>query len=118
VAGHARPLGITPPAEEVLIQKVVSIEPVSTPGTGLPGTEKALAGLGARRLRMIVHLAYDDDEMRGATFDHQTGAAWPSTTSNGSDSDSEIPKRPGIRAGGLEGSREGAAERLRKSGGL
>ena len=39
--------------------------------------EKELATLGPGVYEVIVHLAYDDDEMRGATADHPDwGAAW------------------------------------------
>jgi len=39
--------------------------------------EKQLAPLGPGVYQVIVHLAYDDDEMRGATWDHPDwGAAW------------------------------------------
>jgi len=75
--GTHGPLGITPPAEEVLIQKVVSIEPGVDARDWTAWYEKALAGLGPGVYEVIVHLAYDDDEMRGATFDHPDwGAAW------------------------------------------
>ena len=39
--------------------------------------EKMLAPLTPGVYQLIVHLGYDDDEMRGATFDHPDwGAAW------------------------------------------
>ncbi len=51
--------------------------PESLPRIGLAWYEKALTALGPGVYEVIVHLAYDDDEMRGATFDHADwGAAW------------------------------------------
>jgi hypothetical protein len=39
--------------------------------------EKQLAPLGPGVYQVILHLAYDDEEMRGATFNHPDwGAAW------------------------------------------
>jgi hypothetical protein len=63
---------------DALVDRVVSIEP-GVPAAGWPAAyEKMLAPLppgGAYEL--IVHLAYDDDEMRGATADHPDwGARW------------------------------------------
>jgi len=75
--GTHGPLGIKPPAEEMLIQKVVSIEPGVSAQDWTAWYEKALTALGPGVYEVIVHLAYDDDEMRGATFDHADwGAAW------------------------------------------
>jgi len=76
-AGTHGPLGVAPPAEEMLIQKVVSIEPGVSAQDWTAWYEKALTALGPGVYEVIVHLAYDDDEMRGATFDHPDwGAAW------------------------------------------
>ena len=52
-----------------------------TPGTGkaqwLDAYKKMLTSLPPGSYQLIVHLAYDDDEMRGATFDHPNwGAEW------------------------------------------
>jgi chitin disaccharide deacetylase len=75
--GTHGPLGVAPSAEEVLIQKVVSIEPGVDAKDWTAWYEKALTALGPGVYQVIVHLAYDDDEMRGATFDHPDwGAAW------------------------------------------
>ena len=75
--GTHGPLGITPPAAEVLIQKVISMEPGIDAAHWMAWYEKALAALGPGTYQVIVHLAYDDDEMRGATFDHPDwGSAW------------------------------------------
>jgi chitin disaccharide deacetylase len=75
--GTHGPLGITPPADEVLIQKVISIEPGVDATHWTDWYEKTLAALGPGTYEVIVHLAFDDDEMRGATFDHTDwGSAW------------------------------------------
>ena len=75
--GTHGPLGINPPPEEMLVQKVISIEPGVAATDWVPWYEKQLAPLGPGVYEMIIHLAYDDDEMRGATFDHADwGSAW------------------------------------------
>jgi len=62
---------------DALVDRVVTIEP-GIPAVGWPAAyEKMLASLPAGVYELIVHLAYDDDEMRGATSDHPDwGAAW------------------------------------------
>jgi predicted glycoside hydrolase/deacetylase ChbG (UPF0249 family) len=76
-AGTHAPLGVAPPVDEVLVQKVVSIDPGIDAKDWTAWYEKQLAPLGPGVYQVIVHLAYDDDEMRGATFDHPDwGAAW------------------------------------------
>ncbi len=71
------PLGVTPPAEEVLVQKVIAIDPGIDAKDWTAWYEKELTPLGPGVYEVILHLAYDDDEMRGATFDHPDwGAAW------------------------------------------
>ena len=76
-AGSHGPLGVTPPAEEVLVQKVIAIDPGIDAKDWTAWYEKELTPLGPGVYEVILHLAYDDDEMRGATFDHPDwGAAW------------------------------------------
>jgi len=63
--------------EDAFIDKVLSI----APGVALQDWTKAykdmLTPLGPGVYELIVHTAYDDDEMRGATWDHPNwGAAW------------------------------------------
>ena len=71
------PLGVTPPPEEVLVQKVIAIDPGIDAKDWTAWYEKQLAPLGPGVYQVILHLAYDDDEMRGATYDHPDwGAAW------------------------------------------
>jgi len=75
--GTHGPLGTKPPADEVLVQKVISIEPGVEANDWTAWYEKQLAPLGPGVYQVILHLAYDDDEMRGATSDHPDwGAAW------------------------------------------
>lgn len=64
-------------ASDALVDQVVSL------GTGVSAADwsaayqKLLAPLPPGVYELIVHLAYDDDEMRGATWDHPNwGAAW------------------------------------------
>src|SRR5262249_29254871 len=66
-----------PPPDEVLVQKVVAIEPGVAAKDWVDWYEKQLTVLPPGVYEVILHLAYDDDEMRGATFDHPDwGAAW------------------------------------------
>jgi len=75
--GTHGPLGVKPPQEEMLVQKVISIDPGVSAADWVGWYEKQLAALGPGVYEMIIHLAYDDDEMRGATFDHPDwGSAW------------------------------------------
>jgi hypothetical protein len=65
------------PSGEVLIQNVVSMEPGIDAKGWFDWYKKALTPLTPGVYQLIVHLAYDDDEMRGATYDHPDwGAAW------------------------------------------
>jgi len=75
--GTHGPLGVKPPPVEVLVQKVISIEPGVDAKDWTVWYEKQLAPLGPGVYEVILHLAYDDDEMRGATPNHPDwGAAW------------------------------------------
>ena len=62
---------------DALLDRVVSINP-GVPASGWEAAyEKMLAPLPPGAYELIVHLAYDDEEMRGATSDHPNwGAAW------------------------------------------
>jgi predicted glycoside hydrolase/deacetylase ChbG (UPF0249 family) len=62
---------------DALVDRVVSIAPGVAPGQWLDAYEKLLSPLPPGAYELIVHLGYDDDEMRGATADHPDwGAAW------------------------------------------
>ncbi len=68
----------TPQAQaDALVDRVVSINPGITPDRWEAEYERLLSPLPPGVYQLIVHLAYDDDEMRGATWDHPNwGAAW------------------------------------------
>jgi len=76
-AGSHSPTGASPPAEEVLVEKVIEIEPGIDAKDWAAWYRKQLEPLGPGVYQVIVHLAYDDDEMRGTTSAHPDwGAAW------------------------------------------
>ena len=62
---------------DAVIDRVISIAPGVAKEQWPQAYEKLLAPLPPGVYQLIVHLAYDDEEMRGATFDHPDwGAAW------------------------------------------
>jgi predicted glycoside hydrolase/deacetylase ChbG (UPF0249 family) len=64
-------------ARESLIDRVLGIEPGVPAAEWRSAYEKLLKPLPPGVYELIVHLAYDDEEMRGATADHPDwGAAW------------------------------------------
>jgi predicted glycoside hydrolase/deacetylase ChbG (UPF0249 family) len=64
-------------AGEALVDQVVSIAPGVPAEEWQAAYEKLLAPLPPGVYQLIVHLGYDDEEMRGATADHPDwGAAW------------------------------------------
>jgi len=76
---HGPPAGISVPAEEIIVQHIVTMEPGVAPNNTawLDWYKKQLSPLPPGVYQLIVHLAYDDEEMRGATWDHPDwGAAW------------------------------------------
>ena len=76
-AGTHAPEGVSPPADEVLVEKVIEINPGIAAQDWTSWYRKQLEPLGPGVYQVIVHLAYDDEEMRGATYDHPDwGAAW------------------------------------------
>jgi chitin disaccharide deacetylase len=77
MTGSHAPVDIVPPTEEVLVEKVIEIEPGVDAKDWFDWYKKQLTPLGPGVYQVIVHLAYDDEEMRGATYDHPDwGAAW------------------------------------------
>jgi hypothetical protein len=59
------------------VDRVLSIEPGVSKADWQAAYEKMLGPLPPGVYELIVHLAYDDEEMRGATGDHPDwGAAW------------------------------------------
>jgi predicted glycoside hydrolase/deacetylase ChbG (UPF0249 family) len=74
---HGSPAGISVPAEEITVQRIVIMEPGVAPKDWLDWYKEQLAQLSPGVYQLIVHLAYDDEEMRGTTWDHPDwGAAW------------------------------------------
>ncbi len=76
---HGSPAGISVTAEEATVQRVITMEPGVAPNNKdwLDWYKKQLTPLPPGVYQLIVHLAYDDEEMRGATWDHPDwGAAW------------------------------------------
>src|SRR5262245_22522039 len=67
--GQASPWA-TAAAGEALVDQVVSIGPGVAPADWLAAYKKILAPLPPGVHQLIVHLAHDDEEMRGATSDH------------------------------------------------
>ncbi len=71
------PAGVMPPTNALALDKVITMDPGISRRDWLRWYENQLAPLKPGIYEMIVHLAYDDDEMRGATNGHPDwGAAW------------------------------------------
>lgn len=77
VGDYRIPPGLVVSPQEMLVQRVIGIEPGVAPADWATWYKKTLDALQPGVYELIVHLAYDDDEMRGATGDHPDwGAAW------------------------------------------
>jgi chitin disaccharide deacetylase len=75
--GSHAPRGATQPLDGVVVRKVIEMEPGVDAKDWLDWYKKQLAPLPPGVYQVIVHLAYDDEEMRGATWDHPDwGASW------------------------------------------
>jgi len=62
---------------DVVIDKIISIVPDVAPADWPKFYTDAIKNLQPGVTEIIVHIAYDDDELRAATFDHPDwGAAW------------------------------------------
>ena len=71
------PEGVTVAPGSLALDKVISMDPGVSKRGWMAWYEKQLSALKPGIYEMIVHLAYDDDEMRGATKGHPDwGAAW------------------------------------------
>jgi chitin disaccharide deacetylase len=71
------PEGGTIPPEQALVDSIIEINPGVPPEKWADWYEQTLTALKPGVYEMIVHLAYDDDEMRGTTWDHPDwGSAW------------------------------------------
>jgi hypothetical protein len=76
-SGSHAPPGAPPPEEEILVEKLIEIDPGIDAKDWVSWYRQQLQTLGPGVYEVIVHLAYDDEEMRGATYDHPDwGAAW------------------------------------------
>ena len=74
-AHHADQVALAP--SESLVDQVVQMSPGVPAENWLQTYKNILTPLGPGVYELIVHLAYDDGEMRGATSDHPDwGAAW------------------------------------------
>ena len=63
--------------DEILIDQVIELSPGIEAKDWGSWYENRLSHVGPGVYEVILHLAYDDEEMRGATFDHPDwGAAW------------------------------------------
>ena len=75
--GAHHPQGGSPDRDAMFIDQVISIDPGVDKKDWLKAYEQMLAPLKPGVYQMTVHLAYDDEEMRGASWDHPDwGAAW------------------------------------------
>jgi len=75
--GSHSPRGVQPSPPELRVQEVLEMEPGIPAAGWLDWYKQQLTPLPPGVYQLIVHLAYDDDEMRGATWDHPDwGAAW------------------------------------------
>lgn len=75
--GAEAPPWLANAAKTALVDRVVSINPGVAPADWFSAYKKMLEPLPPGTYQLIVHLAYDDEEMRGATSDHPNwGAAW------------------------------------------
>jgi len=64
-------------ADDVYIDRVLDINPAVAAGDWSRFYSEALKNLEPGVTEIVIHLAYDDAEMRGATFNHPDwGAAW------------------------------------------
>lgn len=74
---HGAPGGVSVSADDATVQRVIGMEPGVPAGDWLDWYEKQLTPLSPGVYQLTVHLAYDDEEMRGATWNHPDwGAAW------------------------------------------
>ncbi len=71
------PSGQPPWGPETLLDRTITFEAAPARSEWRAAYEKLLAPLEPGVYELAIHLAHDDDEMRGATFDHPDwGAAW------------------------------------------
>ena len=76
-AGRADYLTSSLIANDVFIDRVLDVNPSVAPQDWARFYSDAIRNLKPGITEVVIHLAYDDGEMRGATFDHPDwGAAW------------------------------------------
>ena len=74
---HGPPVGAPVSNYNASIDRVITMEPGVAPKDWFDWYKKQLTPLPPGVYQLVVHLAYDDEEMRGATWDHPDwGAAW------------------------------------------
>ena len=70
-----RPSALNP--NDVLIDRIIDINPGVAPADWAKFYTEEIKNLGPGVTEVVIHLAYDDAEMRGATIDHPDwGASW------------------------------------------
>jgi predicted glycoside hydrolase/deacetylase ChbG (UPF0249 family) len=75
--GESTQPGVSLPRQELLVDGVFQMQPGVPIDQWLDYYKKTLTPLKPGVYQLIVHLAYDDPEMRGATWNHPDwGAAW------------------------------------------
>src|SRR5882724_1953396 len=63
--------------DDIIIDRIITMEPEVSPDNWAKFYEDAIKTIQPGITEMVVHIAYDDGEMRGVTFDHPNwGAAW------------------------------------------
>ncbi|HZE70202.1 MAG TPA: polysaccharide deacetylase family protein [Pyrinomonadaceae bacterium] len=63
--------------DDIIIDRIITMEPEVSPDNWAKFYEDAIKTIQPGITEMVVHIAYDDGEMRGMTFDHPNwGAAW------------------------------------------
>jgi predicted glycoside hydrolase/deacetylase ChbG (UPF0249 family) len=71
------PQGTKIPDDEIVLDSIISMPPGVSKENWAKWYEDKLAALGPGVYLMVVHLAHDDEEMQGATWNHPDwGAAW------------------------------------------
>ncbi|HEV2037860.1 MAG TPA: polysaccharide deacetylase family protein, partial [Candidatus Eremiobacteraceae bacterium] len=74
---YRMPEGMAPAPDALALDNVITMDPGISSRDWVSWYEKSLAQLKPGIYQLIVHLAYDDEEMRGATRGHPDwGAAW------------------------------------------
>jgi len=74
---YRMPSGVEPPPDSLALDNVITMDPGISKSGWLGWYEKNLSALKPGIYLLVVHLAYDDEEFRGATSGHPDwGAAW------------------------------------------